>query len=223
MAQKWHDLLFAHWPIPLDALRPKIPAGLQIDTFQDHAWLGIVPFRMTGVRLRATPPLPWLSAFPELNVRTYVTRDNKPGIWFFSLDATNPIAVAGARLTFHLPYFHARMNCQERSGWITYHSDRVHPKASLDGRYRPMGPVFRASPGTLEHFLAERYCLYAANSRGQLFRCEIHHLPWPLQPAESSFEKNTMAEAAGLALPQQKPLLHFARRQDVAVWRLKRC
>jgi uncharacterized protein YqjF (DUF2071 family) len=108
MAQSWHDLLFAHWTVDTAMLRPHIPAKLEIDTFDGQAWLGIVPFSVTGVRLRWTPPLPWLSAFPELNVRTYVTAQEKPGVWFFTLDAANALAVAAARLTFHLPYFRAR-------------------------------------------------------------------------------------------------------------------
>src|SRR5579859_5771812 len=111
MAQNWHDLLFAHWPLPAAILRPHVPARLEIETFGGQAWLGVVPFRMSGVRLRGTPAVPWLSAFPELNVRTYVVADGKPGVWFFSLDAANPMAVAIARAWFHLPYFRACMSC----------------------------------------------------------------------------------------------------------------
>src|SRR5947209_10714189 len=156
MAQSWHDLLFAHWPIEPAVLRPRIPAKLEIDTFDGKAWLGIVPFSMTGVRLRATPPIPWLSAFPELNVRTYVTVEDKPGVWFFSLDAANPLAVIAARLSFHLPYFNAHMACRIENGWIHYRSDRTHrnaPAASFLGRYLPTGPTYNPRPGTLEHFL----------------------------------------------------------------------
>src|ERR1700682_5420336 len=141
MAQSWHDLLFAHWQVNAAALRPHIPAQLAIDTFEGKAWLGVVPFRMSGVRLRWTPALPWLSAFPELNVRTYVTAQDKPGVWFFSLDAANAVAVAAARLSFHLLYFNARMRCEEREGWIHYLSERTDrgaPAAILEGRYRPL-------------------------------------------------------------------------------------
>ena len=225
MAQSWHDLLFAHWPIdpaPMRALmRPYIPAALQIDTFDGQAWIAVVPFRMSGVRLRATPALPWLSAFPELNVRTYVVADRKPGVWFFSLDARNPAAVAIARAWFHLPYFRARMKCEDRDGRIHYSSERTHHGASpgaLRVSYRPAAEIFEAKPGTLEHFLTERYCLYSTNPRGRLYRGEIHHQPWQLQIAEANFQQNSMTEAAAIALPSQKPLLHFARRQDVVVW-----
>jgi uncharacterized protein len=221
MAQSWHDLLFAHWPVEIAKLRAQIPERLRIDTFDGQAWLAVVPFRMSGIRLRRTPPVPWLSAFPELNVRTYVTCDGKPGVWFFSLDAGNPIAVAIARAWFHLPYFRARMLCSERDGWIEYTSQRTHsaaPTAALEGRYRPVGPVILPQAGTLEHFLTERYCLYTLDGRGRLIRAEIHHRPWPLQVAEAKFSQNSMATAAGITLPASKPLLHFAKRQDVKVW-----
>ncbi|HEX4378678.1 MAG TPA: DUF2071 domain-containing protein [Candidatus Acidoferrum sp.] len=235
MSQSWHDLLFAHWRIDvadLSMLHPQIPAPLDIDTFQGQAWIGVVPFRMSGVRLRATPALPTLSAFPELNVRTYVTHGGKPGVWFFSLDAANAIAVAVARAWFHLPYFNARMSCENRNGWIEYSSERTHrgaAKANLRMRYQPTGKVFHAQPGTLEHFLTERYCLYAADAKGQISRGEIQHAPWPLQQAEAEFQNNTMIEAAvepGAPAPllpgspphPNSPLLHFSARQDVVVW-----
>jgi uncharacterized protein YqjF (DUF2071 family) len=221
MAQSWHDLLFAHWPVDAAKLRARIPDRLEIDTFDGQAWLAVVPFRMTGVRLRGTPALPWLSAFPELNVRTYVTRGGKPGVWFFSLDAGNSLAVAIARAWFHLPYFRARMSCTEREGWIHYESERKHrgaPAGLLKAQYRPVGDVFPPQIGSLEYFLTERYCLYAADGRGQIIRGEIHHLPWPLQVAEAVFTGNTMAKAAGVALPARKPFLHFVKRQDVGVW-----
>jgi uncharacterized protein YqjF (DUF2071 family) len=221
MAQSWHDLLFAHWAIDASVLRPHIPAKLDIDTFAGEAWLGIVPFRMTGVRLRGTPPLPWLSEFPELNVRTYVTAQDKPGVWFFSLDAANSVAVAAARLSFHLPYFRARMKCSEVDGWIQYQSERSHrgaPGAVFEVRYQAGGYFFEARRGTLEHFLTERYCLYSAASEGRIYRGEIHHPPWLLQPAEAQFSRNSMAEAASLALPAELPLLHLAKRQDMVAW-----
>jgi uncharacterized protein YqjF (DUF2071 family) len=225
MAQSWHDLLFAHWPVDAKKLRALIPGRLEIDTFGGQAWLAVVPFRMTGVRLRGAPRVPWLSAFPELNVRTYVTCGGKPGVWFFSLDAANSLAVAIARSWFHLPYFRARMNCTEREGWIHYRSQRTHRRASagiLVGQYRPNGNIFSSQRGRLEHFLTERYCLYTTGRRGQLIRGEIHHSPWPLQVAEADFSRNTMAEAAGVALPNVEPLLHFAKRQDVVVWQPER-
>src|SRR5882757_11124106 len=153
MAQSWHDLLFAHWPVDAAMLRSHIPADLAIDTFDGQAWLGIIPFSMTGVRLRWTPPVPGLSAFPELNVRTYVTAQDKPGVWFFSLDAANAMAVRAARWWFHLPYFKANMKCEEQNGSIHYLSERTHhgaPPGVLEGRYRPERGFFEAQSGSLE-------------------------------------------------------------------------
>ena len=226
MAQSWHDLLFAHWPLPEAMLRPHVPASFAIDTFGGQGWLGVVPFRMSDVRLRGTPAVPRLSAFPELNVRTYVVADGKQGVWFFSLDAGNAIAVAIARAWFHLPYFRARMSCEERNGWIEYSSGRAQrgtPCGVLYGRYRPVGATFCAEPGSLEHFLTERYCLYAVDGKRRALRGEIHHPPWPLQTAEAEWISNTMPEAAGIYVaPGVKPLLHFAKQQDVVVWQPQR-
>ena len=221
MAQSWHDLLFAHWAVDVAMLRPHIPEKLEIDTFDGKAWLGIVPFSMSGVRLRWTPPLPWLSEFAELNVRTYVTAQDKPGVWFFSLDAANALAVAAARLTFHLPYFRARMKSRDAGEWIEYQSHRAHPgapNATFEGRYRGVGDFFQPHSGTLAHFLTERYCLYSAGSKDRIYRGEIHHPPWLLQAAEAQIMRNSMAEAAGLSLRAELPLLHFARRQDMVAW-----
>jgi hypothetical protein len=225
MEQTWHDLLFAHWAIDAALLRPGIPAGLSIDTFEGRAWLGVVPFRMSGVRWRWTPVLPWLSAFPELNVRTYVSIQGKPGVWFFSLDAANALAVAAARLSFHLPYFRARMSCREVDGWVEYRSWRTHrgaPAAAFEARYRGSGEAFEPRLGTLEHFLTERYCLYSAASGGRIYRGEIHHPPWRLQAAEAQFAANTMAQAGGLTLRAESPLLHFARLQNMVAWAPRR-
>lgn len=225
IAQTWNDLLFAHWPMETEELRTHIPAHLAIDTFEGQAWLGVVPFRMSGVRLRGTPALPWLSAFPELNVRTYVRAGGKAGVWFFSLDAGNALAVGVARAWFHLPYYCARMSCARRDGWTEYHSERTHQGATsgeFGGRYRPAGEVFLANTGTLDYFLTERYCLFAADPEGRVICGEIHHAPWRLQRAEAEFTRNTMAEAAALALPDTGPLLHFSRRQEVVVWSPRR-
>ena len=232
MAQRWHDLLFAHWRVPASALVPLLPAPLRPDLFDGGAWLGIVPFRMSGVRLRGLPPLPRLSAFPELNVRTYVTLPDaggaaRPGVWFFSLDAARRLAVVVARRWFGLPYFQASMHCSAEGERIRYVSRRggtgaprgqAAPAAEFSGRYGPIGPPRLAAPGTLEHFLTERYCLYAHDRRGRLCRAEVRHAPWPLQPAQAEIERNTMCAPLGLRLPADAPLLHFARRLDVHVW-----
>lgn len=224
MTQTWHDLLFAHWPVAPGRLAPKLPAGLELECLDGQAWIGVVPFRMTNVAPRGVPALPWLSAFPELNVRTYVRVGSKPGVYFFSLDAANALAVATARTLFRLPYYTASMQVESRDGAIHYRSRR---RAAGDGRaelaalYRPVGPVFQPQEGSLEHFLTERYRLYTV-SRRSVLTVDIHHPPWPLQPAAAEFATNTMADAAGIRLPDMPPLLHFAKRQDMVAWWVRR-
>lgn len=225
MHMNWLDLLFAHWPVSVEQLRPHIPKTLEIDCFEGQAWIGVVPFRMTGVRPRFCPSIPGLSAFVELNVRTYVSAQGKPGVWFFSLDAAQRLAVWGARWSFHLPYFNADMAITEqRQGEAVryqYRSQRTHKGAAaacFEGWYEPVGEVYRSQAGSLEHWLTERYCLYAANSRGQVYRGEIHHEPWPLQKARAEISQNTMCEAAGVTLPESEPVLHFAKFIPVLGW-----
>jgi uncharacterized protein YqjF (DUF2071 family) len=221
LRMSWHDLLFAHWPLPPEALRPLVPARLALDTFDGQAWVSIVPFRMSAVVPRYAPPVPWCSAFLELNARTYVTIDDKPGVWFFSLDAANPVAVAVARRRFHLPYFRAHMRLRCEGDWFSYESHRTHrgfPPGDFRGRYRPTGLAFRSRPGTLDAWLTERYALYAADLRGRVYRGDVHHLPWPLQPAEADIAVNTVCDFHGFALPTIPALLHFSRRLDVVAW-----
>lgn len=227
MMQRWHDLLFAHWPIKIEAMRALIPRSLQLDTYEDAAWISVVPFHMRGIRPRGLPALPWLSAFPELNVRTYVLGPDgvRPGVFFFSLDATNPVAVSIARRVFKLPYFNADITIAEDGNHFTYTSARIHrgaPSARFEGHYGPCGPVYQAVSGTLEHWLTERYCLYAVDAAGKSYRANIHHRPWPLQPAEAEITHNEMVAAAGLDLPHQAPILQFASALEVLVWPLRR-
>jgi uncharacterized protein YqjF (DUF2071 family) len=214
----WHDLLFAHWRVPAADLRPLVPEGLTLDRFEGGAWLGIVPFGMARVGFRGLRWLPGLSRFLELNVRTYVVHDGKPGVWFFRLDAASPLAVRGARRTFHLPYFDAAMTMTREGLERRYVSTRTHegaPPARFDATYGPTGPPCASAPRSLEHWLTERYCLYCGDGEGRLRRGDVDHPPWPLQPARAEIRGNTMAEAAGLALPHDPPLLHFAASIDV--------
>lgn len=220
MTQTWHDLLFAHWPVREESLRSLVPAQLSLDKFDGACWAGVVPFRMSGIRRRGMPPFPRLSQFPELNVRTYVVYEGKPGVYFFSLDAASRSAVWAARRFYHLPYFHAVMSCDPSSGHVNYDSCRITGGAAFRGRYRPLAKPRQSSPGTLEHWLTERYCLYSV-FRGNVYRGNIHHGPWPLQTAEAEIEINTMAEVAGIPLPSRPSLLHFSRRLDVLVWPIK--
>jgi uncharacterized protein YqjF (DUF2071 family) len=220
MTQSWHNLLFAHWPVDADLLRTKVPPGLPLDLHGGQAWIGIVPFRMTNVAPRFVPALPMISEFAEVNVRTYVTVGGRAGVYFFSLDAESAVAVAAARALLHLPYFMAQMevNCDDEH--VRYASRRTGdaPAAELIAQYQPVGPPLPATPGTLEYFLTERYCLYNIDASFRAYRLDIHHLPWQLQRAEAKFETNTMAEAAGIRLPSVAPLLHFSARQDMLAW-----
>jgi uncharacterized protein YqjF (DUF2071 family) len=225
MTQTWHDLLFAHWPVDARALREKLPAGLPLDVYDGQAWIGVIPFHMTNVAPRGVPTVPFVSAFPELNVRTYVTLDGKPGIYFFSLDAGSSIAVAAARTLFGLPYFSATMTVDTAGGEVRYRSARdtkMPGVAEFAATYRPVGRAQSPVPGTLEHFLTERYCLYTVDGSFHARRLQIHHPPWPLQKAEATITANTMADAAGIRLPSTAPLLHFSRRQDMVAWPMEK-
>ena len=219
MGQTWESLVFNHWRVSAEALRPHIPDELEIEEFDGSAWVGVVPFRITGLRARGMVPVPGVSSFLELNVRTYVRADDgKPGVWFFSLDATSRLAVRAARRTYRLPYFDARMTLDDDSGGIEVECARRGVNDSVfSGVFRPTGEPGTPPVGSLEWFLAERYCLYAEGD-GALYRAEIHHLPWVLRTAEAEMGHNSIAplELAG------RPLCHIAERQDVVVWPLKR-
>jgi len=217
----WQDLLFMHWPVGVDALRPLVPPVLSIDTFEGSAWLGVVPFDMPGVRPHFLPAVPGLSNFPEINLRTYVTAEGRPGIWFFSLDAHSRIAVRLARATFHLPYFDAEMSCHAAGNEVEYRSVRTHrgaPLAEFAARYSPVGEPFESNKASIESFLTERYCLYSADGRGNVRRGEIHHHPWPLQPAEAEVRTLAMTQQIGLKPPETDPILHFSKRLNVLAW-----
>lgn len=217
MAMNWLDLLFIHYPVRPAILRPLIPSGLELDTFEGDAWIGIVPFRMAGVRPRLIPSLPKLSAFPELNVRTYVKAGGRAGVWFLSLDAASRLTVLGARLTFHLPYYNARMRVTPEGESVRYVSRRMHRSAApaaFDANYRPTAPVYASRPGDLDHFLTERYALFSRDPDGNIYRGDVFHDRWPLQPAEAEIRVNTMLQPFNIEVPVTPPLLHFARRID---------
>ena len=219
MAQTWDDLLFAHYRVDPDVLRSLVPPQLELEEHDGTAWLGVTPFVLTGLRLRGTPPLPAVSSFLELNVRTYVAVGSKPGIWFFSLDASSRLAVEAARITYKLPYHHARISAARRAGSVDYLCERIADRERrFEGRYEATGEVFNAEPGSLEWFLTERYCLYAAD-RGALHCAEIQHPPWPLRQAEAEIAANTISPPEiGL---EGDPVCHFSRRQDVLIWPLR--
>ena len=223
MKHNWGKLLFMHWPISSELLRPLIPKELTIDNFGGSAWIGITPFTLWGVRLSFAPLIHWLSAFHELNVRTYVHRDGVPGVWFLSLDANSIINVFGARTFFHLPYVVARIELEQKEKTITYdlrRRDKVSP-ADFIARWIIGDALPESMPDSLEFFLTERYCLYSFDGE-HLYRGRIHHKPWPLRQAELLYYRSTMIESHGLPKPQGKPLIHYAEALEVDVWPLEK-
>lgn len=216
--QSWQDLLFAHWPLAPELLRPLVPPELELDLHDGSAWLGITPFRIEDFRPRGLPALPAISSFPELNLRTYVRAKGKPGIHFFSLDAGSRLAVAGAKSVFRLPYRYAEMGIEEAEGKVGFRSQRPDGAARFRATYEPVDHAFEAPPGTLEHFLTERYALFVVLRSREVLETEIHHRPWPLQPAEGVIHENALPPAESVPVPEGEPLLHFSRRQDTLIW-----
>ena len=246
MHQCWGKLLFMHWAVDTEVLRPLIPSQLSIDTFEGRAWIGVVPFTMWGIRASFLPPLPGTSAFHELNVRTYVHHQGVPGVWFFSLDAANRLAVWGARTFYHLPYFNAEMSLQQEGNAVRYSSTRTDnqtyanffapdsegfpadfdsdrfrnlPRAELEMSWTIGERLSESKPGSIEFFLTERYCLYAYH-RGGFYSSRIFHEPWPLCAAAADSFQSTMVESLGIAAPPGEPLLHYAESIKVEIWPL---
>lgn len=218
MGQTWEDLLFVHWRVPAETLRTLVSPQVEVEERDGSAWLGITPFRVAGLRLRGLLPFPGVSAFLELNVRTYVTDGEKPGIWFFSLDAASRLAVEAARAGYKLPYHAARMHSTRTGEWIAYESARTGTSGvAFAARYRAHGAETFAEAGSLDEFLVERYCLYTEDA-GRLKRAEIHHRPWSLRRAEAEIELNTMAP---VELPDDDPHVLWGGRQDVVFWGLE--
>jgi uncharacterized protein YqjF (DUF2071 family) len=220
MSQSWRAQLFAHWPVAPESLSGKVPLPLEIDTFDGRAYLGITPFRLADLRIGPLPQLPFASDFPELNVRTYVRHGGRPGVYFFSLDAASQLAVLGARFTFSLPYFQAEMHTGiDDDGWMRFRSHRVEqPVTEFIARYRPRGTQYHPAPGTLDHFLIERYALFTVAPDGTTMRADIHHRPWTVQPADVDIVKNTMATAQRITIPPSRPIAHYSDRQDALIW-----
>jgi uncharacterized protein len=224
MYQSWGNLLFMHWEVSAKALRKHVPRRLEIDTFEGRAYVGVTPFKLWGVRPVFTPPLPLVSEFLEINVRTYVHFDGVPGVWFFSLDANSLVAVTGARTLFRLPYFHSRIRMDEQDAKTRYtasRDDSAGAAAEFEATWEVGTGRPAAEPGTLDFFLVERYCLYTADGEDKLYRVRIHHAPWPLRDARVRSHRSSMMEAAGLSKTSGEPLVHHGGPVDVEVWPLE--
>ncbi len=218
LRMQWLDLLFAHWPIEAALLRPHIPAALELDLWQGQAWIAVVPFRMQGV---GPAFLPVGSSFAELNVRTYVRHGAQAGVWFFSLDAASRIGVRLARRFFYLPYFDARMRIEPSGDGFRYSSERTHrgaEPARLEMTYAPIGPAAPAVSGSHEEWLTARYSLFSADPEGRLYRGDVAHAPWQLQPAKADFQRLEM----GFPLEGPPVSLLFSKHLDVRASALKR-
>jgi uncharacterized protein YqjF (DUF2071 family) len=224
MGQVWSDLLFAHWRVPAASLQKVVPSELSLDTYDGDAWVGVTPFKVRGLRLRGTAPVPILSSFAEINVRTYVTLEGRPGIFILSLDAASRPAVFAARRSYRLPYFRSEIAIESEGERLAFASKRVSadgPSAEFTAEYGPVGRLLPSVERSLERWLVERYCLYTLDEEHRVYRGEIHHPPWPLREAWAKFGTNTMALPFGLELDGE-PLLHFTDRQDVALWPIRR-
>ena len=221
LKQNWHDVLFAHWSLSPDEIRPFVPPQLPLDTLNGRAWVGLVPFRMTGIRLRGMPALPWVSSFPEMNLRTYVRLGDRSGVHFLSLDGDSRLGVAVARRWFRVPYYRAKMRLYRQGETIHFWSRRQHkgaPSAVFKGSYAPTGDPFRPGPGTLEHWLVERYCLFSVDPRGRILLGEIHHPPWELRKARMQASENTVGAGVGLDLNRPPEHLAYSGDQQAVFW-----
>jgi uncharacterized protein YqjF (DUF2071 family) len=220
MRQTWEHLLFAHWRVDVKSLRAVVPAELELDLFDGEAWIAVVPFLITDASLRSMPAIPFLSKFPEMNVRTYVRHNGQAGVYFFSLDAANRLAVEAARKLFHLPYFNATMTCDTERGGTKYRSVRNDGRGApgeLIVSYEPTGPVKDFPSDSVERWFTERYCLFTVHGKN-VYSIEIHHPRWPLQPAAAEFTRNTMLETVGLQAVDGAPSLLYADRIDTIEW-----
>jgi uncharacterized protein YqjF (DUF2071 family) len=216
MRQAWEDLTFLHWRYRVEDVRQVVPSDLHIDVCDGSAWVGLVPFRVTGLTLPNMPAIPWLSNFAETNVRTYVVdARGRRGVWFFSLDAARLAAVIGARLGYGLPYYWSKMRarCNEKTAW--YHSTRRPGPAPGSHIEIDIGERL-LDPDELEVFLTARFRLYAMRN-GRLVRADVEHPRWPLHKAAAMRIDETLVRAAGLPEPRGEPLVHFSRAIEVLV------
>jgi uncharacterized protein YqjF (DUF2071 family) len=223
MSQTWEHLLFAHWPVPAETLQRFVPLPLKVDTFDGVAWIGVIPFEMSEIRLRFLPVIPFTVPFPEINVRTYVTAGGKPAVFFLTLDASNLIALSAARWWYHLPYHQAKMTIKRTEEGIYFRSERTGAAQRFEGTYSPNSEPFTARQGTIEHWLTERYRFYCScRSTHRVYGGDIYHEPWRLQAAQAVIRENTMFDAYGLGLPKDPLHLHYARGTKARIWRCRR-
>ena len=225
MRQSWRNFLFTHWPIPTEILRPHIPSTLEIDTYNGSAWLGVVVFVMEGIYPRGLSSISLTPAFPEINVRTYVHYDGKPGILFMSLDVGDWASYTIAKKWYRLPYKKSSISFQQEGQTFRCQSVRkgkTNPPISFQVKYTPVSEVYFPKEGTLDHWLTERYCLFSSDNGNVIFCGDIHHRPWPLQKASANISRNTLFSPFDLAVSGTKPVFHFSKGVDTLIWNIKK-
>jgi uncharacterized protein len=221
--QSWNDLLFVHYPCPVEKLRNLVPKSLTIQEFEGICWIGIIPLKMERVMMRPLPDIPYISNFLELNVRVYVEYEGKPGVYFLSLDASNPLAVWGGKNLFHLPYKHADIEFKKENNTNIFHSKRKEgeDQSEFSLSYYPTSDIFEAKPNTLEYFFTERYCLYTLTPHG-VYRGNIHHLPWPHQEAKAKIFSNSILNNFQIPIPSSEPHILYSKGVDAILWNLEK-
>ncbi|MGG2091983.1 DUF2071 domain-containing protein [Bacillus sp. S13(2024)] len=225
MRQTWKNVLFVHWPIPAEILQPYIPSSLKIDTFDGYAWIGVVIFVMDGIYHRRLPSVSLVSKFPEINVRTYVQYDGKPGVYFISLDVEDWASYTIARKWFRLPYYSAQISFQKEGQ--TFHcqsmrKEKTNTPITFNGKYVPLSEIYFAKKETLDYWLTERYCFYSTDNKSNIYCSEIHHLPWPLQKVETEIYMNTLFSPFHFDFTEIKPIYHFSKGVDSLIWNIKK-
>ncbi|WP_147534318.1 YqjF family protein [Bacillus marasmi] len=225
MKQKWSNLLFAHWPIPEESLRSYIPSSLKIDTFNGAAWLGVVAFVMDGIYLRGLKGFSVTPRFTEVNVRTYVHYNGKPGVYFLSLDVGDKASLMVAKRWYRLPYQPAKSSLKMEDKavyWENIRRGKSKIPIEFKGKFVPLSRVYYPEQGTFEHWATERYCLYSKDNRDNLYTAEIHHSQWPLQNVEAEIFSNTLFTPFQLQPTESKPIVHFSKGLETIFWNIKR-
>ncbi len=224
MKQTWLDTLFIHYPVKADELAKLVPKHLPIDTFEKMAWISIVPYLTTSVRMRGLPPIPGMNRFPGFNVRTYVHLNGKPGVYFFNLAAANWFTAKMAKRFFKLPYIYLNMNFQRNGNYIQFESDPYRKNdEKLKWIYRPISEPRLAQKGSLEEWLVERYCLYTINQKGEPFRSDIIHHSWLIHDAEVESQHRSILPEFNIFPSNENAIFHYSKRAEVNIWPILPC
>lgn len=217
--QSWVDLCFVHFEVPEQVLRSSLPPALEVDTFQGKAWIGLVPFGMQDVMIRPFPNLLYFSAFNEFNVRTYVIYQGKPGVYFFSLDCPNRVAIWIGNRFFKMPYLKSDIVRQMKEDKTYFYCKRRNSRKVFEANYRPISDPLNYPKDSFEIWATERYCCYSRDKNDHCYRCEIQHLPWPLQKAEIEIIQNDISD---FDLGEQHPSVLYSKKLEVIAWPLKK-